>query len=157
MLYLRSAHNFTEIDLVKILFMEYAQSFNFENCFQNFDEELAGLPGEYAPPSGQLFLIYDDDTPIGCAALRKIDREICELKRLYLRPSSRGKGVGRWAVHEIIAIAKTLNYKKLVLDTMPSLKEALALYRSVGFRVMKPPKNDSIRGAIYLELELSDK
>jgi putative acetyltransferase len=118
---------------VQVLFEEYWQSFGFTPCFQNFGEELAGLPGAYAPPTGRLALALVDGQPAGCIALRRVDAGRAEPKRLYVRPAFRGHGLGRalleWAMNE----ARAAGYKELVGDTMPVMKDALTLYDRMGF------------------------
>ena len=118
----------TQITAIRELFLEYAQSLGFSLCFQNFDQELAGLPGDYAPPEGRLILAVHAGDPAGCVALHKIDHEICEMKRLYVRPEFRGKGLGRELAERTIAEARQIGYKKLRLDTVgPKMKTAVAL------------------------------
>jgi putative acetyltransferase len=119
--------------MVRLLFQEYWDSFGFTPCFQNFGEELAGLPGAYAAPAGRLAMGFVDDEPAGCIALRRVDADHAEPKRLYVRPAFRGRGLGRalleWAMKE----ARHAGYKELVGDTMPVMKDALALYDRMGF------------------------
>ena len=119
--------------IVQELFLEYATSLGFSLCFQDFDEELAGLPGEYAPPDGRLLLALDNTNAIGCVALRKLDEGICEMKRLYVKSSSRGEGVGRKLAKAIIEEAEKIGYAKIRLDTVPAMREAISLYHSMGF------------------------
>jgi putative acetyltransferase len=121
------------LETVRGLFEEYWQSFGFTPCFQNFGEELAGLPGTYAPPAGRLALAFVDGQPAGCVALRRVDAQRAEPKRLFVRPAFRGLGLGRalleWAMNE----ARAAGYTELVGDTMPVMKDALALYDRMGF------------------------
>jgi ribosomal protein S18 acetylase RimI-like enzyme len=138
----------------KQLFTEYAKSLNFSLCFQGFDKELAELPGEYAPPSGRLLLALYDGTLAGCVALRKIDSDVCEMKRLYLRPEFRGKGIGRKIANEIIKMAEEIGYAKMRLDTIPTMKEAISLYRLLGFVEIGPYRENPVPGAIFMEIEL---
>src|SRR5262249_37404928 len=137
------------------LFLEYAQSLGFSLCFQNFDQELANLPGDYAPPEGRLILATCAGDLVGCVTLHKSAPEICEMKRLYVRPQFRGKGLGRELAEKIISKARQIGYKKLRLDTVESkMKTAVAMYRQLGFREIAPYRPNPIEGALYMELEL---
>ena len=137
------------------LFLEYAQSLGFSLCFQNFDKELAGLPGDYAPPEGRLLLADYDGQLAGCIALHKLEPGICEMKRLYLRPRFRGKGLGRVLADRIIAEAHQIGYQRMRLDTVePIMKDAVAMYRKLGFKEVAPYRPNPIAGAMYMELEL---
>jgi putative acetyltransferase len=138
----------------KQLFMEYAKSLNFSLCFQGFDKEVAELPGEYATPSGRLLLVSYDNKLAGCIALRKIDDNICEMKRLYLRSEFRGKGIGRKMAQEIIKVAQEFSYEKMRLDTVPAMAEAISLYRSLDFAEIGPYRENPVPGAIFMELYL---
>jgi len=143
-----------QIQIVKELFLEYARSLNFNLCFQNFDKEVAALPGEYASPDGLLLLVKVDQKDAGCVALRKIDGSTCEMKRLYVRPEFRGKGLGRQLAIAVIGEAIKIGYSSMRLDTIPSMEEAIPLYRSLGFREIKPYRLNPIENAIYMELDL---
>jgi putative acetyltransferase len=145
-----------QIAQVRELFLEYAQSLGFSLCFQNFDQELANLPGDYAPPDGRLLLAQYEGQPAGCVALRKLGEEgICEMKRLYLRPQSRGKGLGRILTARIIAEARSIGYRRMRLDTVePVMKDAVAMYRRIGFREIAPYCKNPMAGALYMELVL---
>ena len=143
-----------QVSIIRELFIEYATSLGFSLCFQDFDKELAGLPGEYAPPDGCLLLAMDDAIAIGCVALRKLDEGICEVKRLYVKPSGRGKGIGKNLVDAVIKEAIKIGYTKMRLDTVPKMKEAITLYRKIGFKEIKPYRDNPIEGALYMELNL---
>ena len=144
-----------EIVQVRELFLEYANSLGFSLCFQSFDQEIASLPGGYAPPEGRLVLASINGEPAGCVALHKLDQGICEMKRLYVRPQFRGKGLGRVLAEKIIAAARQIGYKKLRLDTVePKMPAAVAMYRQLGFREIPPYRSNPIEGALYMELEL---
>lgn len=137
------------------LFLEYAQSLGFSLCFQNFDKELAGLPGDYAPPDGRLLLAYDEDQLAGCVALHRLTSEICEMKRLYLRPQFRGKGRGRALADRIMTEARQIGYQRMRLDTVePVMKDAVAMYRKLGFKEIAPYCENPIAGALYMERQL---
>ena len=138
----------------EMLFLEYADSLGFDLSFQNFEEELANLPGDYAPPTGCLLLADYNGQPAGCVALRKISNDICEGKRLYVRPQFRGFKIGRKLMETLIAEAKHIGYKHIRGDTLPSMKEARKLYASLGFREIEPYRYNPIEGAIFLELKL---
>jgi putative acetyltransferase len=145
----------TQIAQVRELFQEYAQSLGFSLCFQNFDKELADLPGNYAPPAGRLLLAEYDGQFAACVALHKLDSGICEMKRLYLRPQFRGKGFGRALADRIIAEAREIGYERMRLDTVePVMKDAVAMYRKLGFKEISPYCANPMAGAIYMELEL---
>ena len=137
------------------LFLEYAQSLGFSLCFQNFDKELAGLPGDYAPPDGRLLLAEYEGQLAGCVALHKLEPGICEMKRLYLRPQFRGKGLGRGLADHIIAEARQIGYQRMRLDTVePVMKDAVAMYRRIGFKEIAPYCPNPIAGALYMDLSL---
>jgi ribosomal protein S18 acetylase RimI-like enzyme len=144
-----------QIIAIRELFLEYAQSLNFSLCFQSFENELAGLPGDYAPPQGRLWLAAHGPQLAGCVALHKLEGETCEMKRLYVRPQFRGKGLGRVLAERVVADAREIGYKRLRLDTVePVMPDAVALYRKLGFREIAPYRENPIAGALYMELEL---
>jgi putative acetyltransferase len=137
------------------LFLEYAQSLGFSLCFQNFDKELAELPGDYTPPDGRLLLAEHEGQLVGCVALHKLESSVCEMKRLYLRPQFRGRGFGRALAERIIAEARQIGYRQMRLDTVePVMKDAVAMYRKLGFKEVAPYRPNPIAGAMYMELEL---
>src|SRR5580700_9927075 len=132
------------------LFLEYAQSLGFSLCFQNFDKELAGLPGDYALPNGRLLLAEYEGKLAACVALHKLDSRICEMKRLYLRPAFRGKGLGRALAKRIITEGREMGYLRMRLDTVePVMKDAVAMYRKLGFKEIAPYRANPIAGALY--------
>jgi len=162
------ADNPLRIDTIRELFREYAESLSFNLCFQGFEQELAGLPGEYAPWSGMLLLALLNDEPAGCVALRKFgthsaseddeilaELEVCEMKRLYVRPQFRGIGVGRELVDAILKCAAAIGYRRMRLDTVPSeMGTAVEMYLRLGFVEIAPYRENPVPGAKYLELDI---
>jgi GNAT superfamily N-acetyltransferase len=143
------------IKQARSLFEEYEASLNISLCFQNFDQEMKGLPGRYAPPDGRLLLATVDDELAGCIALRKLSPGVCEMKRLFVRPAYRSHGLGRVLVETIIDEARKLGYTQMRLDTLPGLMDkAIALYRSFGFVDIEPYSHNPVEGAKFMELEL---
>jgi ribosomal protein S18 acetylase RimI-like enzyme len=149
-----------QIETVRGLFLKYAESLRFSLHFQNFDRELAELPGEYAPPAGRLYLAAAADSSqppdlAGCVALRRAAEGICEMKRLYVRPQFRGQGIGRALALRVLTAAREIGYERMRLDTIePQMEQAVALYRSFGFREIAPYRENPIPGALYMELKL---
>jgi putative acetyltransferase len=169
------ADNPVRIHAVRELFKEYAASLSFDLCFQGFEEELARLPGEYAPLSGMLLLGLVDDQVAGCVAFRRLDGEmagehgdliggsdlcemkLCEMKRLYVRPGFRGCGLGAELIRSILECAAAVGYKKMRLDTVPSeMGKAVEMYRRIGFVEIPPYRKNPVPGAKYMELDLQD-
>jgi GNAT superfamily N-acetyltransferase len=142
------------IETARGLFREYEQGLGVSLCFQRFEEEVAGLPGAYAPPTGALLIAVADGAPVGCVALRRLGDGACEMKRLFVRPERRGRGVGRALAGAAIEEARRLGYRVMRLDTLQRLNEATALYDSLGFQRI-PPYNDApLPDIIYWELVL---
>ena len=144
-----------DLQQTRLLFEEYAGSLDFTLSFQNFEEELANLPGDYAPPEGCLLLAWWNDQIAGCVALRELNRERCEMKRLYVRPQFRSLEIGKTLAGEIIEEARKVGYTWMRLDTVPSMKRARALYESLGFKRIPPYRHNPIAGVVFLELQLS--
>jgi GNAT superfamily N-acetyltransferase len=154
MIEIRHAESDEDMIRIRELFVEYARSLGFDLCFQHFDEELAGLPGDYSPPRGRLLLALADGRIAGCVGLREIEEDISEMKRLYVRPAFRGRGIGRSLAISIIEEARSIGYRKMRLDTVPAMKEAIPLYLSLGFKPITPYRENPIDGALFLELSL---
>ena len=136
------------------LFEEYAAGLGHDLCFQHFSDELAALPGAYAPPRGRLLLARSDDVAVGCIALREQSATICEMKRMYIRPAWRRRGIARELAQELIRIAREIGYERMRLDTLASMTPARQLYESIGFRQVEPYYHNPIPGAVFYELDL---
>src|SRR5437773_5911068 len=141
-----------QLEELRRLFQEYWDSFEFTPCFQNFGAELAGLPGDYVPPRGRLALAMVSGEAAGCIALRPVDGERCEAKRLYVRPAYRDKGIGRALLDWVIGEARAEGYLELVGDTMPVMQRALAMYDRMGFERTGPYGDKPTDGAVYIRL-----
>ena|ERR1041385_364649 len=149
------ASTLDQIDQARQLFREYQTWLQIDLCFQDFERELANLPGDYTPPSGRLLLAYEDSELAGCVALRQIDNGICEMKRLFLREQFRGKGLGHGLLETIIREAKEIGHERMRLDTLPpKMNDAIALYRSYGFKEIAAYYHNPVPGALFMELDL---
>jgi len=149
------AQSETDIADARTLFKEYGAGLGLNLCFQNFDQELAELPGAYAPPDGRLLLAFVDDQLAGCVALRKIAAGVCEMKRLFVRADFRGQDLGHSLVDAIIEEARQIGYQRMRLDTIPmKMKSAIGIYRSRGFKEIGPYYDNPVAGALFMELEL---
>jgi putative acetyltransferase len=151
---IREAETAADIAQARELFIEYQSALGVDLCFQGFSEELASLPGHYARPAGRLLLASNESFVLGVVALRPVLAGDCEMKRLYVRSSDRGAGLGRLLTHALIQEARLAGYKRLLLDTLPTMSEAQALYRSIGFVEIAAYCHNPIAGARYMALEL---
>jgi len=154
MIEIRPADLACDLPVVRQLFREYSESLDIDLCFQNFEAELASLPGKYAPPEGRLLLAWDANEVMGCVALRPIDTESSEMKRLYIKPQARGHHLGRRLAEQICHEAKVAGYRRICLDTLPTMTAALRIYEALGFKQIEPYVFNPIDGAIFLGLEL---
>jgi ribosomal protein S18 acetylase RimI-like enzyme len=144
-----------ELEEVRALFLEYAESWGFSLCFQGFDEELRALSGMYAPPRGRLLLDVQDGEAAGCVGLHEWSGDAAEMKRLYVRPRFRGRGLARTLTLAALEEARAIGYRSVRLDTIAAtMQPAIALYRELGFREIAPYRENPIPGALYLELKL---
>ena len=143
-----------DVERARTLFREYERSLGIDLCFQGFEQELAGLPGAYVPPAGRLLFAVDGGTLAGCVALRLLGAGACEMKRLYLRPGFRGRGAGRALATAVIREARAIGYARMRLDTLPSMREAIALYRALVFVAIAPYTLNPVPGALFMELDL---
>jgi len=145
----------TDIEEIRALFLEYARSLGVDLAFQGFEDELAGLPGAYAPPDGRLLLARLGETVVGGVGLRPFTPGICEMKRLYVRPGHRALKAGRALAEAVIAEARAIGYRAMRLDTLPGMEAAQALYAALGFKDIPPYYENPIAGTRYCELDLT--
>jgi len=143
-----------DLPTIRRLFEEYAAELGHDLCFDGFANELETLPGSYARPDGRLLLASAKDEAAGCVGLRRLEPEVCEMKRLYVRPAYRSLGAGRRLAEAIVAEGRAAGYRRMRLDTLSTMIGALALYRKLGFRDIAPYRDNPIPGVVYLELEL---
>ena len=139
-----------DLPTVRTLFREYADGLGIDLCFQDFEAELATLPGRYAPPAGRLLLAWRGEEPLGCVALRAVDAETAEMKRLYVRPAARGLSLGRRLAERACEEARAAGYRRICLDTLPSMTAAVSLYRALGFSPTAPYVYNPIPDALFL-------
>jgi ribosomal protein S18 acetylase RimI-like enzyme len=154
MIEIRPARLPEDLPRVGALFREYQRSLGIDLCFQDFEVELATLPGRYAPPRGRLLLAWDGAAAVGCAALRPLDDGSCEMKRLYVQPGVRGQHLGRRLAERICDEAREAGYARICLDTLPGMSAAIALYMALGFTATAPYAHNPIDGALFLAREL---
>ena len=139
---------------VQELMREYQAMIGVDLCFQEFEQEVLSLPGRYASPLGRLYLAVFNETPAGCIALRPLNDVQCEMKRLYVRPAFRGQGLARQLTEQIIADARKIGFRQMVLDSLPMMTAAQTLYRSLGFQGIKPYCFNPLAGVCYMGLDL---
>jgi GNAT superfamily N-acetyltransferase len=144
-----------QITTARRLFREYEASLRIDLSFQDFAREVAELPGAYAPPAGRLLLATEGFEPTGCVALRPLGGDLCEMKRLYVRPAARGKRVGRLLAETVIREARLIGYARMRLDTLPFMKEATAIYRALGFVEIAPYYDNPVAGSLCMERALA--
>lgn len=156
MIEIRQAETPEQIEQARTLFREYEAAINLDLCFQSFDEELANLPGKYAAPAGRLFLAFADELLAGCIALRKLEAEICEMKRLFVRDRFRGHKIGVRLIEKVIAEAREIGYAKMRLDTFPAkMGKAVGLYESYGFYEIPPYYHNPFGETLFMEKDLA--
>ena len=147
----------SDFDTARLLFLEYAETLEFSLCFQGFDEELENLPGKYALPNGCILLAWDELDCVGCVGLRLLSDKASEMKRLYIKPTYRGTGLGRLLAEKILRFAINRNYTKIMLDTLSSMESAQGLYSSLGFAKSAPYYNNPHPEVVYFELDFNNQ
>ena len=148
------AESTIDFDKARQLFLEYADSLGFSLCFQGFEEELENLPGKYASPDGCILLAWDELECVGCVGLRPLNQNVCEMKRLYVKPAFRRSGLGRFLAEKIVQQGSQKNYVRMQLDTLSSMKYAMKLYRSLGFVETDPYYNNPHPEVVFFEITL---
>ncbi|MDN5201912.1 GNAT family N-acetyltransferase [Fulvivirgaceae bacterium BMA10] len=145
-----------DFNIGKALFLEYANELGIDLHFQNFEEELDSITKQYTSPSGALLLLKEKNKAIGCVGIRKLEGNIGELKRMFIKKEYRNKGFGKPLLKKGIEMAKVLNYHKIRLDTLPTMEKALKIYTAIGFKEIKPYRYNPIVGTKFLELEIKN-
>lgn len=154
---LKEVKSYEEYKVATELFKEYAAQIGHDLEFQNFNEELQKIESHYSPPGGAIFIAYnEEDTPMGCFGIRKLDGSICELKRMYLKKEARGLGSGKRLLRKAIEVGRELGYQKMRLDTLPTMDSAIKLYEKTGFYKIESYRFNPIEGALYYEIKLVD-
>lgn len=156
MIRLQSAASASDLECIRTLFREYADSLGVNLDYQGFEDEVRDLPGKYAPPAGMLLLAFNNDEVVGCVGVRPIDDETAEMKRLFVRPSGRGLGIGRTLAEAAIRFATVTGYSRMRLDTLPQMERAQELYRSLGFMPIDAYRFSPVEGTVFLELVIGD-
>jgi ribosomal protein S18 acetylase RimI-like enzyme len=154
---IRQATTGEEIEIARVLFREYAAWLQVDLCFQKFSEELANLPGLYAPPRGRLLLAWVDREAVACVGLRPLAESVCEMKRLFVRPAFRGQKLGRRLALQVIADARSIGYASIVLDTLSSMETALQLYERLGFARRSAYYDTPLKDTVFMELKLGKR
>jgi ribosomal protein S18 acetylase RimI-like enzyme len=144
----------SDVEAVRVLFQEYADSLGVDLNYKGFDREVRDLPGDYAPPAGVLLLARNGDEVVGCVGVRALDERTAEMKRLYVRPSGRGLGLGRTLAEAAIDFARLAGFERMRLDTLPQMQRAQELYRALGFVTIEPYRYSAVPGTVYMELDL---
>lgn len=142
------------IENVRTLFEEYSKMLGVNLDFQSYDDEINNLPGKYSMPDGRLYLAYYNDNLAGCIALRRLDKDTCEMKRLYVRPNFRGLKIGKLLSEKVICDAKEIGYKTMCLDTLSTLESAVYTYKNLGFKEVSPYYNNPLNNVLYFKLDL---
>lgn len=152
---LKQVESDKDIQETRALFAEYVAGLGVSLCFQNYDKEVAELPGQYVPPEGRLYLATEEGETAGCIALRKLDDGVCEMKRLYVRGQFRGKGLGKVLVDRVIEDARAIGYNYMRLDTLPGkMDQAIAMYRSLGFKEIDRYYDNPYETALFMEKKI---
>lgn len=146
----------TELEIVRELFVEYSHELGIDLCFQNFEQELQLIHQVYSPPTGCIILLYHENTPAGCVALKPIAEGVCEMKRLYVKPQFRSHSYGKKLVKELIRFAFEAGFQTMKLDTLTTLTSAIQLYRSLGFVETSAYVYNPLSNVLYFELNLKD-
>jgi GNAT superfamily N-acetyltransferase len=154
MIEIRTAESPRDLPVIRELFREYADGLGIDLGFQDFETELATLPGRYAPPRGRLLLAWRGAEALGCVALRPLADGACEMKRLYVRPAARGHQLGRQLAGRVCQEAREAGYRRICLDTLPTMSAAIRLYSTLGFRPIEPYVFNPVEGAIFLGMNL---